>query len=228
MQLSNELRELLIQRGAKLVGFGKLNNEICRSYPVGISVALPVPLNILRGIKDGPTLEYYTMYHEWNAHLDIIVRAGADFLIAQGHKSFAMTTPSTEFNALGMATLPHKTIATRAGLGWIGKNNLLTTPEYGSAIRISSILTHAPLDCASPIDCAACGACTLCVDSCPAASLKGTLWSPSVRRDDIVDVKACEKKQREIMKSRTGIETDLCGMCIYTCPHTQKYMNSGS
>lgn len=39
---------------------------------------------------------------------------------------------------------PHKTAATRAGPGWVGKCALFITREYGSAIRRASVLTDRP------------------------------------------------------------------------------------
>jgi len=42
---------------------------------------------------------------------------------------------------MGDSSMPQKTIATRAGLGWIGKTALLITPQFGSAIRLNSVLT---------------------------------------------------------------------------------------
>ena len=43
--------------------------------------------------------------------------------------------------------LPHKTVATRAGLGWIGKCALLVTKQFGSAIRLTSVLTDVYICC---------------------------------------------------------------------------------
>ena len=46
----------------------------------------------------------------------------------------------------------HFGIATRAELGWIGKNCLLVTEKFGSAIRLSSLLTQVPLCCEEPVN----------------------------------------------------------------------------
>ena len=54
-----------------------------------------------------------------------------------------------ELSSPSQTALPHKTIATRAGIGWIGKSALLVTAKYGSAIRLSSILTDTPIETAS-------------------------------------------------------------------------------
>lgn len=46
-------------------------------------------------------------------------------------------------------------------------------------------------------------------------------------REEIVDVEACYKKQKEIMYVSTGIDTDLCGKCFAVCAYTQRYLRSG-
>lgn len=145
MNLSEELRNVLSAEGAELIGYGTLTDEICPDYPVGVSVALSVPLHILNDLEDGPTKAYYDMYYEWNERLNQIVRAGEQFLTHNGYQALALTTDAVTIDKEWKSRLPHKTVATRSGLGWIGKNGLLVTSEFGPAVRISSILTDAPL-----------------------------------------------------------------------------------
>lgn len=49
--------------------------------------------------------------------------------------------------------LPNKTLAVMAGYGWIGKNALLITEKYGSAISIAAVLTDAvlPVENVAPV-----------------------------------------------------------------------------
>ncbi|MEG1292480.1 MAG: 4Fe-4S double cluster binding domain-containing protein [Lachnospiraceae bacterium] len=224
MALSEELSTILKRYGAKSVGYGKLDGEISCGYEVGVSVILPVPVSIIKEIKNGPTKAYYDMYYEWNQRLDQMVKMGEQFLIQQGYAAFAQTTQVVEINQQWETPIPHKTVATRAGMGWIGKSGLLVTPEYGSAVRISSLLTNAPLHCNEPINESRCGSCAACEKACPAQAIKGIHWSETIEREQIVDVQACKKKQLEIMRERTGIEKDLCGQCFVVCPFTQKYV----
>ena len=110
---------------------------------------------------------------------------GAEFLTRNGYHAQANTTKVVKANEDWRTPLPHKTVATRAGLGWIGKNCLLVTREYGSAVRLSSLLTDAPLPSDVPVTESYCGNCTVCVSRCPAKALTGTLWTPETGREQL-------------------------------------------
>ena len=106
------------------------------------------------------------------------------------------------------STLPHKTIALRSGLGWIGKNNLLVTPEYGCAISMCTVLTNAPLQTERyDVLASQCGDCTICRDICSADALKGQTWKFGMKRSKLVDVFFCNP----------------CGQCMAQCPYTKRY-----
>lgn len=90
-----------------------------------------------------PTREYYELYNSLSDKLNTIVTAGAKYLTDKGYHAYARTTDQEMTDSDNCIPLSHQTIATRAGLGWIGKNNRLVTPQYGSAVRISSLLTDA-------------------------------------------------------------------------------------
>ena len=107
------------------------------------------------------------------------------------------------------SVLPHKTVALLGGLGWIGKNNLLITPEYGAAQCLGSVLTDAPLETVlqEPL-LPKCRNCNICAEVCEKQVLTGKSWSNSLSRDEIVDVYGCS----------------TCLKCLIHCPKTQMYM----
>ncbi len=60
-----------------------------------------------------------------------------------------------------------------SGIGFIGKNNMLIIPEYGSYFFLCEIITTARLDFPEPVLIEnQCGDCALCVDSCPGGALE--------------------------------------------------------
>ena len=225
MRTSAELKQFLYGQGAGLVGIGNMEGiENCR-FQTGVAIAVPLPPRAVAALREAPTLEYLDLYHALNQKLDEIVLAGERFLQNAGHNALAQTTARVKADGDNISPLPHKTVATRAGLGWIGKSGLLVTPQYGGAIRLSSLLTDAELDYDEPVVRSRCGTGGLCVEQCPAGALRGALWEAGMERKQIVDVEACRKKQVEIMSRRTGIETDLCGKCFAVCAYTRRYLN---
>ena len=208
--LSDEFKAFLHDAGARLAGFADMSGVPGCAYPRAVSVALPVPRHILREIADGPTRSYYYMYHELNNGLNRIITSGAEYLRARGYAAEPVTTDAVKQTQGHRTALPHKTAAVRAGLGWIGRNCLLVTPEYGPAVRISTLLTNAPLDCAGQAE---------------TQALSGQAWTPATDRDEIVNAGKCMNKQLELMQSRTGLDFDLCGKCFVVCPYAVKYLN---
>ena len=143
--LRDELFQVLAAKGAKLMGVGDLSGIVDGELTTGVSVAVPLPTHVVQDLQTAPTEEYYHLYHSLNAQLNKIVEAGAALLRERGYRAQANTTTAVQMDGNWRTPLPHKTVATRAGLGWIGKSCLLVTEAYGGAIRLSSLLTDTPL-----------------------------------------------------------------------------------
>ena len=225
IELTNHLKEL----GASLTGFGDLsyikgnsNNEM----KYGISIAVKLKSKVVEGINNGATREYYDEYSKINNILDNIAFSCVKFINEKGYNAIGQTSTYITSDDNLTTPIPHKTVATRAGLGWIGKNALLITPEYGSAIRLTSVITDMPLKTNNPINESKCGTCNKCKSACPAEAIKGSLWKVTSKREELIDPYKCRKTARQLFKERVGIEITLCGKCIEVCPYTQRYLNS--
>jgi len=223
--LNEVIIKLMKDNGADLVGFGDLSSIKNDELNIGVCVAVKVNKDVINGIHDGPNIEYFNEYTRINNLLDNIVTIGAEFLQLKGYKAFAQTREVANYGSDLLTKFPHKTVATRSGLGWIGKCALLVTKEYGSAVRISSLLTNAPLKCDRPINNSLCGTCSQCKDCCPAGAVKGNLWNVDSKREDLFDPFACEKKANELCMENFDVEATICGKCIEVCPYTQKYLH---
>ena len=228
-KLTNFIKEELLCNGADLVGIGELSelpSSVRNNLPVGISVAVKYPEEVIRGIANLPTPEYRDWYEKLNERLDNLVTLGAGTLQKQGYTAIAQTRERVGYGESGYNTiLPHKTVATRAGLGWIGKSALFVTDQYGSMIRISSILTDAPLETAAPVNNSKCGECMVCTDECPAGAVSGKAWEISIYRDEFFDPVKCHKTARERSIQGFGGGVTICGKCIEVCPYTRRAWN---
>jgi len=228
--LSARLRSVLRSNGADLAAFGRLDGlppDVRCGLPVGVSVAIKYPRSVIRSIHKVPTPAYYDYYVKLSGELDALVEAGAAFLREEGFVAIPQTRAYVERLQTGTRTpLPHKTVATRAGLGWIGKSALLVTPEFGTMVRLGSILTDAPLETSEPVNESRCGDCSSCTDACPAGAIKGRLWSAGMERDEIYDANACRSKAHQRALENLKVDMALCGRCIEACPNTQRHLRS--
>ncbi|MDR1821578.1 MAG: epoxyqueuosine reductase, partial [Oscillospiraceae bacterium] len=228
--LNAAVTETLTRLGAELVGFGELAElppEVRHGLPVGISFGISVPRDIIRGISEAPTPEFWDYYHSGQDELEKLAEAGAEYLRSLGYRAVALTKDAIKFTAPLRSELPLKTIATRARLGWIGKCALLATEEFGTGIWFGGILTDAPLITAEPINESRCGDCTVCTNACPGGAASGRLWHVGIDREDFFDAQKCAAAGRERAKQYLGIDYPLCGRCIAVCPKTRRHVERG-
>jgi epoxyqueuosine reductase len=225
--LNDELKTFLFSHSASLVGFADLHEidpETREDFPFGISIAIALSPEIMSQVKEVPTAAYYEEYKRLNNRLDDLGQKTVRFLNERGYRAKARPATFAEDKDALTARLPHKTVATRAGLGWIGKCALLITKKYGSAIRLTTVLTNAPLTAGQPVNMSLCVHCTHCVDACPAHAHTGVNWQPGMTRAALYDAFKCRETARGLSVKSFGESVSLCGLCIVACPWTKKYL----
>lgn len=83
------------------------------------------------------------------------------------------TYPSLEARAfVDSAPILEKQYAVEAGLGWIGRQSLLVTPEYGTYVLLGELVLNAEVDeYDKPLERVGCGECRRCIDACPTGAI---------------------------------------------------------
>jgi len=102
-----------------------------------------------------------------------------------------------------------KDSAALAGIGPIGKNNLIISDEFGSQIRLRALVTDAPLEFGDPIyESKYCEGCSKCVDACPANALTDSKYNKE----------ACLSYNLENLRKLSKNTVIWCNICIESCP----------
>ncbi len=217
-----EARKIILWGAADLRRFSTPSGESGKGFPFALSWAIPMNPQIMAGIRNGPNQLYADEYTRVNNHINELSLELAAAIQSKGFgsKPLAASTRTDTVNIRG--DFPHKTAATRAGLGWVGRHCQLITRPFGSWIRLGTVFTDIALPCGPSIERNFCGRCTRCVDACPAKALKGNAWYPGLSREEILDVRACDQwKKEHYFQYHKGHN---CGICSAVCPYGLKLL----
>lgn len=212
-----------------LVGYADLENlleEPYSKYKYGIVIGKKLDDTVIDSISNGPTPEYFQHYQDTNEELSRLAHRLKNELLSENIPVEVVEPSITEdkrnehyFKTLSVG-FSHKTVATRAGLGWIGKTALFISLRFGPRVRLVSLITDHPIDfCKTPVNESRCGECSICVDRCPARAATGKSWNIKLQRTDILDAFKCRKKCKEFSFSAGS---PLCGICVSVCPIGKK------
>lgn len=125
--------------------------------------------------------------------------------------------PDQTVNENYVSAFSHKLAATRAGLGWIGKNSVFITQEFGPRVRLATFLVNIDIPIFNePVVESNCGNCKVCVDACPQKCIKDKNWYPGIERDALFDAVKCKKLGHKMIKSLN--REFSCGICVFSCP----------
>ncbi len=216
--------------GEYLLGFSDLWGIVEGEFSdliYGITVGLKLDDRVVDEVIDGPTEAYLAHYGEINRRLDDLTAEIVSYLESAGARAEAIpatiyrdpSNPNDPYYATLAASFPHKTAATRAGLGWVGKTALFISDRFGPRVRLATVLTDRPLETGVPCEMSLCGDCLCCVEECPAGAADGMEWFPGLEREVFFNASRCRRKCLELAKAATGRDdTAVCGICMAVCP----------
>lgn len=212
----SELKKFAGDLGAALFGVADVkaikkeflfSDETLKDLDYTICLGIRLSDGVLEDVVNFPTKVYYHHYRQANAILDQIAFKVSNFIQDKGYK--ALPVPASQILDWEKQTahLSHKKIGELAGIGFIGRNNLLVNPEFGSRFRLVSILTNMPLEPDKKLS-AGCGECRACVSVCPAGAIKE-------KKEDFDHIK-CFEKLKEFRNKRL-VDQFICGVCVKAC-----------
>ncbi len=133
-------------------------------------------------------------------------------------KSLQSIDPSIKGRAcVDTAPLLEKQLAVEAGLGWIGRQSLLITPQFGSFVHIGVLLLDTEVDAFdSPLEHVGCGECHRCVDTCPNGAISKERTIDSRRCISALTVECDNAEQQPLHGWIFG-----CDECQSVCPYNR-------
>lgn len=247
-KLRDEVFTLAQSLGANLCGVADLSarrdfivktyGETWAAYPRAVSLAMFFPREVVLEQLDGPTRSYSYYYAAINRQLDAIELAVSNLLQERGYRAYPV--PTSDYRLAGDAKglhehlkageepepfhtervgmFSHRLAAVLAGLGWVGKNCSLITPQVGPRLRLTTVLTDAPLPAGKPVE-NRCGSCERCRDICPPGALKGVAF----REEDPLDMRLDrEKCDAYLDRVASVFGQHTCARCLAVCPWGRK------
>ncbi len=207
---------------ADLQSFATPSDQTGKPFLFAISFVIPMNPQIMNSIQRGPNQAYADEYAGVNNRINEISTALSVEIQAKGFQSRPLAASVRSDPVTIKGDFPHKTAATRAGLGWIGRHCQLITLPFGSWIRLGTVFADIELLCGPPVEKNFCGKCMRCVEACPAKALKGSKWYPGLSREEILDVQACDLwKKEHYFQYHKGHN---CGICSAVCPYGQRLL----
>jgi MoaD family protein len=218
--MSDIIKKVAKLLGADLVGICELdkrwiykNNQISHRYAISIAVEMESTL-----LSKGPSYAESVATGMAYSKARCISTALAQFIRGIGYSAFANVNER-------VLEIP---IAIDAGLGELGRNGLLITPEFGPRVRLCSVTTELPLKKDSPIDFSIqlhCEKCEKCAKSCPAQAIKSGSRTTQINnisnREGLlrwpVDFEKCL-----VFWGGNKSERQSCAKCISVCPFNIK------
>lgn len=156
---------------------------------------------------DGRWDDYVHAYHGLNRCLNRVSKALAEAFggVAEGATREGIIDRVTHVRDYFPTCLSHRAVAETAGLGWRGRHGLIVTPEFGPALRLSTVLLPGRME-AGGRKLPGCGDCRACIEVCP---ILGKFWQ---QPDLDLYREGCRRRIKAL-----ALEADVCGICVRRC-----------
>jgi ferredoxin len=222
--LNESMRAIALEMGATHYGIGDMTQyyggrpDAFEAYGkgkllTGISILVPENNAMLTELPMSDDLSRTSHYNIKIVLAQQIVTRLSVLLIEKGFEAAVHMHPGPPGG--GKPTGLLKAGARFAGLGWIGKNRLLITKDYGPRVCPGLLLTDAPFERAAKVRklLDGCGNCTRCVQICPSQAFSADPFTESDTMGGF-NTGRCAEVRGIINPTGWG----ACSLCVQACP----------
>jgi len=214
--------------GADLVGIARLNEFWVYSHSYNRLSVQHDPIELPKQFKFAVVMAIEMDYDKFAAS---DVEASAATGLGYSKMAFVSSLLAQYIRNLGYQALPCGNdtalsipLAIDAGLGELGRNGLLITPQFGPRVRLCKVLTDLHLKPDKPIDFGVqeyCEKCKKCLENCPAHAIsEGRTADPITASNNSGVLKWTVNGERCFGSwCEAGID---CSICIKVCPFNRK------
>lgn len=166
-----------------------------------------------RGYRSGwrPKIASYALNVDYHVTIKSMLAELAEKL-----KNYA---PELQYRAfVDSAPVAEKSLAVRAGLGWIGRQSLVVNPKLGSMMHLGELVINVAVDeYDSPMQGVGCGSCRRCVEACP---------NQAILENRTIDTRrciSCRTIEREGCAESITLDGWIfgCDACQSICPFNE-------
>ena len=169
--------------------------------------------------QEGAQVAAYAQGEDYHNVIPPRLNALCDWLAEQtGRTPLALAYTDT-------GPLLERSLAVSAGLGWIGKNSCLVSPQHGSFFFLAELLLDQPLTPDEPFSADRCGSCTRCIQACPTGCILPNRTLDSRRCLSYLTIENKGSIPRHLRPALGG-QVFGCDICQQVCPWNQRSMSA--
>ena len=140
-------------------------------------------------------------------------------MLAELAEELKIESPELKYRAfVDSAPVAEKSLAVRAGFGWIGRQSLVVNPKLGTMFHLGELVVDDVVDeYDAPMEGVGCGSCRRCVEACP---------NQAILESRLVDTRrciSCRTIEREGCDDSIKLDGWIfgCDACQSVCPFNQ-------
>ncbi len=205
--MAKEIKQRGVELGAELIGITRLTEDALyegKSLPFNTAICI------------GLSMDREQMAHVPHEAAGIEVmrayRVISRIAVKLSQQIRRMGWPARAYGNPNSTDILHIPLATKAGLGELGKHGSMISKEFGSNFRLAAVLTNLPLDTDEAVDIGVqdlCLSCKRCVVDCPPDAIYNEKQLVRGEYKWYVNFDKCIPY---------FVKTDGCAICIQVCP----------